>query len=107
MSEILPICQVCNKNESVGVACSVFGAVSLAYCGECLAANRDSYGLLVATAACIPVDSDRLEITDFREDLFDIIEATLEFHGKTMRDLRRDSSDWLEALTEFHGEVEE
>lgn len=28
-------CQVCNQRESIGVACSGLGPMSLAYCGEC------------------------------------------------------------------------
>jgi late competence protein required for DNA uptake (superfamily II DNA/RNA helicase) len=36
MSDTKLICDVCNKNEALGVASSPFGAISYAYCRECL-----------------------------------------------------------------------
>jgi hypothetical protein len=101
------ICQVCGKNESVGVACSAFGAVSLAYCAECIHEDRDSYGLLVGTAACFPVPPDKLELTSFREDLWPTVEATMAFRGKTWDDLRQESKELLDEMAALDEEVHE
>ena len=46
------ICEVCNKNEAVGVACVPGVPFSAAYCKECLAANAHPWGILVANTAC-------------------------------------------------------
>lgn len=35
------MCDVCDKSESVGVAASTIGPVSLAYCKECLVRNAE------------------------------------------------------------------
>ncbi len=40
------ICNVCDKNEALGVASSTLAAMSFAYCRECLEHNADVYGLI-------------------------------------------------------------
>lgn len=76
-------CNVCGK-PAVGVASSCLGAASLAYCAECLQAGREPYWLLVAA----------LDFASSKEDLAEwvipIVEASLEFAGKTYADLFAD-----------------
>jgi hypothetical protein len=48
----MPTCEVCAKNQAIGV-CSVPGvAYSAAYCAECLKANAHPLFILVAGTAC-------------------------------------------------------
>ena len=48
-----PICEVCNKNPSIGV-CAVPGVpYSAAYCSQCLAAGANPYNIVVSNTACI------------------------------------------------------
>jgi len=83
MSLPLLVCDVCGKNEAKGVACSVFGAISLAYCQECLDAERDDYGTMVAGLCGGGITCMR----DIRSDLHPYVTATLAFAGKTEEDL--------------------
>ena len=39
-------CNVCEEHEALGVASSALGAVSFAYCRECLEHNADVYGMI-------------------------------------------------------------
>jgi len=39
-------CNVCNKNEALGVASSALGAISFAYCRTCLDHNADPYWII-------------------------------------------------------------
>jgi len=103
MSDDSLVCEVCGKNESVGIACSVFGAMSMAYCSDCIRKNRDSYGLLVATAACFPVPSDQIKLEDFREDLRATVTATMKYAGKSWDDLRRESTALLKEMAAYDG----
>ena len=43
------ICQCCNINISIGVACSSLGAFSLAYCADCLKHNAEPKDIVSAT----------------------------------------------------------
>lgn len=47
------MCDVCDKNLAVGVACIPFMPVSVGYCRECLKANAHPWWALVANTACI------------------------------------------------------
>ena len=47
------ICEVCGKNEAVGVACVPMVPMSCAYCSECLRVNAHPWGVLVANTICI------------------------------------------------------
>ncbi len=48
----MPICEVCNKMQAVGV-CSIPGiAMSAAYCKDCLDANAHPVGSLISTIWC-------------------------------------------------------
>jgi pentatricopeptide repeat protein len=45
-------CEVCNKNEPVGVACVPGVPYSAAYCEECIRAKAHPIGILMAQCAC-------------------------------------------------------
>ena len=69
-------CEVCQKNPAKGVAASTFGPISHAYCQECLEANREVYGTLVAGVLGV----ERGEVAEWAKPF---ITATCAFHGKT------------------------
>lgn len=46
------ICESCNKNEAMGVACVPGVPCSAAYCYECLGANSHPMHILIANTAC-------------------------------------------------------
>lgn len=47
------VCEVCNKNEALGVAAVPGVPMSVAYCKECLEANSHPMYVLVANTACV------------------------------------------------------
>jgi hypothetical protein len=47
------ICEVCNKNEAVGVAGVPGVPISVAYCRECLEANAHPWGIVIANTVCV------------------------------------------------------
>ena len=71
------VCGVCRQNEAVGVFASRCGAVSFAYCRECLAAGREPYGALVAYLVGV------LDMDDVAEWARAMVGATLQAEGKT------------------------
>lgn len=48
-----PTCQVCNQKESIGVACSALGPISLAYCKDCAENHAEPLGLTFSTMQLI------------------------------------------------------
>jgi len=49
----MPLCEVCNKREAIGVACVPGVPYSAAYCAECAKAGAEPLDILIAnTAAC-------------------------------------------------------
>ena len=45
-------CAVCGKEGEVFVACSTCGAISFAYCEDCLNIGAEPYGALVEYISC-------------------------------------------------------
>jgi hypothetical protein len=48
----MPLCEVCNKNKSIGVASVPGVPYSAAYCKECLEANAHPLFIIIANTAC-------------------------------------------------------
>lgn len=46
------ICNVCRRNEAIGVACVPGVPCSVAYCVECLQANSHPMSVLIANTVC-------------------------------------------------------
>lgn len=77
-------CSVCGSKSNVSVCNSVFGAVSFAYCTECLQHNREPYGAMIGSLLGIrSLD----EIADWIKPY---IVGTLTFYDKTETDLLAD-----------------
>lgn len=77
-------CQVCKQRESVGVFSSVMGPVSVAYCERCLEKCIEPYELVVG--ALMGIDSEH----DLADHIRPVVDATLEFFGKSYVDLFKD-----------------
>lgn len=72
------ICDVCNKNESVGVACIPMVPMSVAYCRECLQANSHPMYVLIANTVCIG------GLEHANEDWKEMVMCSLKHQDKTL-----------------------
>lgn len=88
-------CDVCGKETETFVACSSCGAMSFAYCTECLNAGREPYDTLVGMG----LNSDMINKT-YKEQ---ILLPSLNFYGKTIQEFNADVEkmdqeyyDWLQ-----------
>jgi len=92
----MDLCDVCGKAEAVGVACSATGAVSFAYCVECLKTGREPYGALVASLFGMS------SMDDVAEWYRPTVAATIKAEGKSVEELFADvdilEREYLEAM---------
>ena len=89
------LCEVCDKNEPVGVACVPCVPISVRYCRECLDANAHPYGIVVANTAALGGE-------EFAADFWlDMIECTLKHLGKTRQEFDIDLTAALKNLEEY------
>lgn len=72
-------CQVCDKNDAIGVACGACGPISIAYCRECLQAGAEPFDILAAYMGCGGITSPE----SVNPEYLPIIEATCRVAGKT------------------------
>lgn len=88
-------CDVCGKESEIFVACSSCGAISFAYCAECLNNGLEPYSALVGMG----LTSDMIN-KSYKEQ---ILMPSLRFHGKTIEEfdadvikMDDDYYDWLQ-----------
>lgn len=88
-------CDVCGKEAETVVCCSSCGAISFAYCQECLNSGREPYDALVGMG----LYSDEVSKA-YRSQ---ILLPSLNFHGKTIEEFDADVKrlddayyDWLQ-----------
>lgn len=86
-------CVVCGK-PAVGVACSSTGPVSFAYCAECLRANREPYGALVASV--VGIESWDLVAEWYRP----VVLSNLKAEGKTLEEFFADVEEAQRTITQ-------
>lgn len=84
-------CNVCNKNEALGVAASPFGPISLAYCRECINAPADAYFIIVNMVASAGGDEANLN-----EWARSYIEPSLRVAGVTREQFYKDVQEAIE-----------
>lgn len=72
------ICESCNKNEAIGVACVPGVPYSAAYCIECLKANSNPMHILIANTACCG------GLEHCNEWWKQIVDMSLKHQGKTL-----------------------
>ena len=75
-------CDVCGKEVETFVACSSCGAISFAYCTECLNAGREPYDALVGMG----LTSDVINKSYKNQ----ILLPSLRFYGKTVEEFDAD-----------------
>ena len=90
-------CDVCGKEEAVGVACVPFVPMSVAYGRECLQANAHPWDVLVANTACL----NGLE--NACKDWKTMVEDTCKHLGKTMEEFNHDVEESIKTLDEYEG----
>lgn len=79
------ICDVCGTSPTVGVACSGLGAVSFAYCAQCLAVGAEPYVMLVGLLMTCPWDA---LLPEYQE----MVTENLKHLGKTREQLEADAA---------------
>ena len=75
-------CNVCGKEAETVVCCSSCGAISFAYCPECLNAGREPYDAIVGMG----LTSDMINKSYKNE----ILLPSLKFFGKTLQEFDAD-----------------
>jgi hypothetical protein len=92
-------CCIC-KQPAIGVACSPFGAISSAYCADCLQSGREQWSILVGGLYGCP-----------REDVHDavryVIKVTCEFYKKTEDEFWQEVKELAEDLAAYEKEHDE
>lgn len=73
-------CQVCEKNDAIGVASGACGPISIAYCRPCLQMGAEPFDILAAYLGCAGLTS----IEHVSKDYHIIIENTCNVAGKTL-----------------------
>lgn len=91
------VCDVCNENESIGVASSWLGAFSSAYCRRCATEGAEPYWAIIATATMGRLGT----FQDFVPAFQDTVMATLKILGKTIEEYWADVEKSIEEEAEF------
>ena len=91
-------CDVCGKETQTIVCCSTCGAISFAYCEECLMAGREPYDALVGMGLYY-ADCN----TNYRQRILD---PSLKFHNKTREQFDDDVQAQDEELMAYFAERE-
>lgn len=94
----MPTCEVCKKNQAVGVACVPGVPYSAAYCKECLEANAHPYFIMVGNTACIG------GLEHAHPEWAEMVRCTLVHIGKTQEEFDKDVAEAIkneEALSQY------
>ena len=95
-------CDVCLKNEPVGVACVPGVPMSVAYCKECLAANAHPYRILVGNTAIISsLKSGGNYLEDCADWWIEMVMDTLKYLDKTLEEFNLDVGREITELDGF------
>lgn len=87
----MPVCEVCGRNRSVAVAASSYGAMSFAFCSDCLMSQLEPYWAVVAYISCAGRFPDDINEA-YRED----VRRMLPLWGKTESEFIRDVNTLIE-----------
>ena len=91
------LCEVCNKNEIVGVACVPGIPYSAGYCVECLRANAHPWDILVANVACIG------GLDKAHGGFVHMVECTCKRLGKTLDQFKEEVQQSIKSLEKYDG----
>ena len=89
------LCEVCEKNEIVGVTCVPGIPYSAGYCKECLRANAHPWFILVAQVACCG------GLEKVHEGFVEMVECTCKHLGKSMDQFKEDVRVSIEELNNY------
>jgi hypothetical protein len=100
-------CDVCHKNPSVGVGASTCGAISFAYCKECLSLGAEPYGALVAylSSAVNKGEDCKPEAEQIQKGYQGIIDGSLSVAGKTREEFYADVDKCITEMNEFYSQM--
>lgn len=97
------VCDVCNKEKAIGVACIPMVPMSVAYCRKCLEANAHPWWALVANTICINgLENANDEWKQMVYDTCKYLNRTLEEFNK---EVKQGIEDMRKELEEFNKEV--
>ena len=94
------LCEVCGTGVAVQVACSAVGAISFAYCAECLKDMREPYDALVASLYGMS------SMDDVAEWFLPVVTATLKAENKSEKELFADVAAFGKEYEEAMGNAE-
>lgn len=94
-------CDVCGKQTNVVVCASVMGAVSFAYCKDCLEAGAEPYGVMVSRVASCGNWPDSINAEYQR-----IVRNGLKYLGVSEEKFTHDVDEKNRAMEEFFANYE-
>lgn len=89
-------CDVCGRIAPVHVACGAYGAMSIAYCNNCLLNGLEPYGVVVDYISCAGHFPE-----DIREEYVRDVRRMLPLWGKTEEEFIRDVDNAIERDNEM------
>ena len=94
-------CEVCGKNDSIGVCCVPGIPISCAYCEECLKVNAHPWWILVANTSCI---GGLKNAADWWKKM---VEDTCKHLGKTIDEFNSEVEEAIRKFEKDFGDEEE
>ena len=93
-------CAVCGKEGEVFVACSACGAISFAYCEDCLNTGAEPYGALVEYISCAGDSPEDINDTYLKiiRDTLSRLNITEEQFWKDVKQSIIDENEYLKEL---------
>lgn len=82
------ICEVCNKNEAIGIKSSNLCPASYSYCKRCMNAGLEPYYIII-TKLCWEANS----LDDFEDDIKEKIKFALSIYGISVEQFNKDLID--------------
>jgi hypothetical protein len=89
------LCEVCHKNEIVGVACVPGIPYSAGYCVECLRANAHPWDILVGQVACIG------GLDKVHGEFVQMVECTCKHLDKTLEQFNAEVQQSIKSLEKY------
>jgi hypothetical protein len=101
-------CNVCNKNDSIGVYSSSCGPVSFAYCKQCARKGAEPYGALVAyISGAVKEGKDAArDAKQISEGYQQVIDISLDVAGKTREEFYVSIDDVIKKENEYWENLE-
>jgi len=88
------ICNACRKKPAIGVCCSCMGAISHAYCEDCLSNGIEVWTTLVGGLMGLTPDT-------VGDGVKPIIQATCKFNNKSEKDLWKEVEEASNSYDEY------